>query len=80
MTDETRQAIQDAIQTALQNYYHTHNRLDSPAVAGEDIKFRVVTAAPTDTAEEGTIRILNNAGTITIYVRANKTWKSVALS
>lgn len=55
---------------------HTHNKIDSPPVHGQDIiPTPVISSAPTDMAPNGTIRVYLNGSTYRLYIRANNTWK-----
>ena len=60
---------------------HTHNNTDSPKITTENLQFPIVSAAPTDSAPNGTIRILfDGSTTYRIYVRVNNAWKYATLS
>lgn len=61
--------------------YHTHNNTDTPKLNTEQLQFPVVSAAPTDSPPNGTIRIMfDGSTTYRIYVRVNNAWKYSALS
>lgn len=81
--------IKNALQTySMANQYttsnipaHIHAGPDAPQLDPKDfLGFPIMTAAPTDNAREGTIRLALIAGTYYIYARINQTWKRATLT
>lgn len=62
--------------------FHEHNGTDSPLVNIIVKTFLVTdsTAAPTDTPQNGTIRILYDTNSWNIWVRVNNLWKTISLT
>lgn len=64
-----------------QTPFHTHNGTDTPKLSTENLSFPIVSAAPTDSAPNGTIRVLfDGSSTYRIYIRVNNAWKYCNLS
>lgn len=62
--------------------YHTHDGINSPKIYPRDLNgFPVYSSVPTHDAPEGTIvAYWDGSTTYKIYIRLNKSWKSVAVS
>jgi hypothetical protein len=61
--------------------FHTHNNTDTPKIKTEYLQFPIVSAAPTDAAPNGTVRVMfDGSTTYRIYVRVNNAWKYATLS
>ena len=60
---------------------HIHNGLDAPKIDPKNLKgFPIFTAAPTHTAQEGTIILANESGTYKLYAFINGGWRSEVLT
>lgn len=60
---------------------HSHNGSDSERLDPQNfLGFPVLTAVPTDSAPNGTIRLALISGTAYIYARINNTWVKATLS
>lgn len=60
---------------------HAHTGIESPRINFSDITgLPVMTAAPTDKPEEGTIRLYNSGGTRKIYAFLSGVWYSATLT
>lgn len=81
------------VETLIENYMaksqfmyskipsHTHNGIDTVKLNPRDfLGFPIISAVPTDSALEGTIRIYSSGGTYRLYVRVNNLWKYTALT
>ena len=60
---------------------HTHDGINSPPIDPKDLLgFPIAVTAPTDAAQNGTIRLALISGTYYLYARINSVWKKVSLS
>jgi len=60
---------------------HTHDGVNSPRIEFENITGVTVTSiTPTDTPEDGTIRLYNSGGTRKLYAFISGVWYSATLT
>ena len=85
--------IQNEIKNAIDKYAsenqytfslipaHGHTGTDSPKIDPSNLLgFPIMTVAPTDSAQNGIIRLALIGGTYYLYARINNLWKRVALT
>lgn len=94
MDNDTKAEIQVMVQNAVREYFlstpvgiHTHNDVESlklfPEISLHGFRTDSVTdstIAPTDTPENGTIRILYDTNSWNLWVRVNNLWKTASLT